>query len=153
MNNKKLKGFTFLEFITVISIVSILFLASVITYKEYIKKIIYTEGKSLIASIVKAQNIYYARHNTFYGFSGNFSQELEIDARVNKYFKFFETVPGGLIPKTSNNYPKNEKQEFVLKYSYVVIYCDYFHTDGRRWTVETKLYLDGHCTKYKTYEE
>lgn len=153
MNSKKLKGFTFVELVTVITIVSILSLTSVIAYKEYLKKAVYTEGKSLVASIIKAQKIYYAQHNTFYGFSGNFSQELDIDARNNKYFKFFETIPGGIIPKSNGSYQKNVKQRFVANYSYVIIYCDYFHPNGQRWTVETKLYLDGHFTEYKSYEE
>ncbi len=153
MISKKLKGFTFVELVTAIIIVSILSITSVIAYKEYVKRAIYTEGKALISSIEKAQNIYYAQHNTFYGFSGNFSQELDIDARNNKYFKFFETIPGGVIPKASSSYKKSAKQRFVPNYSYVVIYCDYFHTNGQRWTVEAKLYLDGHSTEYKTYEE
>lgn len=106
MNSKKLKGFTFVELVTRITIVSILFFSSVIAYKEYVKSCFISNVNLFLPQLC------YVQHNTFYNFSGNFSQKLNIDTRNNKYFKFFETIPE-FISKSISSYPKRVNNDLL----------------------------------------
>lgn len=85
------KGFTLVELVIVIVIVGILSIVAVPIYRGYTRKAMGTEAKSLLGSIQTAQKVYYAEHSTFKTVSGvtDFDEELDVDARSNKYFTGF----------------------------------------------------------------
>jgi prepilin-type N-terminal cleavage/methylation domain-containing protein len=130
MSRKKYKnimGFTLVELIITIVIVVILSMVSVAVYNGYVKKAIFTEGKVLVGSLARAQQLYYSTNGTWFDFYyTSFCKELDIDARSNKYFKKFSIdicPPGGKRAAT--------------------VYAFYFRTDGRVWVVYADLFSDG----------
>lgn len=86
----KIKGFTFPEVIITIAIVGILSMAAVPVYRGYVRKSISTEGKSLLAEINAAEQIYYARNGGFYATESNGAGDdkliLGVNAEKNQYF-------------------------------------------------------------------
>ncbi len=90
----KTKGFTLVELIIVIVIVSILSMVAVPVYKRNVKKAMGTEAKALIGAILTAEKVYYAEYDT-YRYTNRFDDThgiinrdrlLDIDSRANKYF-------------------------------------------------------------------
>ncbi|MBO7610617.1 MAG: prepilin-type N-terminal cleavage/methylation domain-containing protein [Elusimicrobia bacterium] len=86
----KIKGFTFPEVIITIAIVGILSMAAVPVYKGYVRKSISVEGKSLLAEVNAAEQIYFARNGSFYPTTANGAGDdkliLGVNAEKNKYF-------------------------------------------------------------------
>jgi len=88
---KRAKGFTLVELVIVIVIVGILSIVAVPIYRGYTRKAMGTEAKSLLGSIQTAQKVYYAENSTFKTVDlTDFDEELDVDARSNKYFTGFE---------------------------------------------------------------
>jgi prepilin-type N-terminal cleavage/methylation domain-containing protein len=88
---KRAKGFTLVELVIVIVIVGILSIVAVPIYRGYTRKAMGTEAKSLLGSIQTAQKVYYAENSTFKAVElTDFDEELDVDARSNKYFTGFE---------------------------------------------------------------
>ena len=87
----KRKGFTLIELVIVIVIVGILCIVAVPIYRGYTRKAMATEGKTLLGTVMTAQKIYYTEHAHYYNVSTStgFVEELDVDARPNKYFKGF----------------------------------------------------------------
>ena len=99
MNNNK--GYTFVELIAVLVIISILSLIGVSTYNKLIRTSMMAEGKVLVSSVAKAEWIYYAEHSRFYS-TGGFvftNDTLGIDARQGKYFQEYDvrTFPNDIF--------------------------------------------------------
>ncbi len=88
---KRAKGFTLVELVIVIVIVGILSIVAVPIYRGYTRKAMGTEAKSLLGSIQTAQKVYYAENSVFKTVTGptSFDEELDVDARSNKYFTGF----------------------------------------------------------------
>jgi prepilin-type N-terminal cleavage/methylation domain-containing protein len=87
---KRAKGFTLVELVIVIVIVGILSIVAVPIYRGYTRKAMGTEAKSLLGSIQTAQKVYYAENSTFKAVElTDFDEELDVDARSNKYFTGF----------------------------------------------------------------
>ncbi|MBQ3835469.1 MAG: prepilin-type N-terminal cleavage/methylation domain-containing protein [Elusimicrobia bacterium] len=97
----KIKGFTLIEMIIVVTLVVILSSISVPFYKDYTKKAKYNEAYVLLSVIRDAQMRYYSEYKTFisrgnineptadvWGY-GCASRLFGIDARTNKYFTRF----------------------------------------------------------------
>jgi len=76
------KGFTLVELMVVVIIVGILASVAVPIYRANIKKAMASEGAALLGSVLTAQRIYFAEHNT-YTTDGN---SLGVDTIGNKYF-------------------------------------------------------------------
>ena len=91
------KGFTLVELVIVIVIVGILSIVAVPIYRGYTRKAMGTEAKSLLGSIQTAQKVYYAENSTFKAVANvtDFDEELDVDARSNKYFTGFSVTTGG----------------------------------------------------------
>ena len=94
---KKAKGFTLVELVIVIVIVGILSIVAVPIYRGYTRKAMGTEAKSLLGSIQTAQKVYYAENSTFKTVTNvtDFDEELDVDARSNKYFTGFKVSVNG----------------------------------------------------------
>ena len=138
---KNIKGFALTELVTVLIIVSILSMLSVAVHKTYAKKAVFSEGKNLVSAIVQAQKLYYSQNHNFYQFSGNFCEKLDIDARSNKYFKFFGMQPYAM--SKSSSYRKNGSR-LGIHHGSVDIYGIYNNDDdGKMWITELTLYADG----------
>ncbi len=76
------KGFTLVELMVVVIIVGILASVAVPIYRANIKKAMASEGAALLGSVLTAQRIYYAEHNTY----TTTKSELGVDTIGNKYF-------------------------------------------------------------------
>ena len=96
LNNKKIKGFTLIELVIVIVIVVVLSVVAVPIYRGYTRKSMATEGKALLKMIQSSQKVYFSE---FYSYkkiiNTNFDEQLDIDARANKYFTGFKVDIGG----------------------------------------------------------
>ena len=95
--NKKIikssKGFTFLEVMVVVVIIAILAGAWFFTGKGHVKIAMANEGRALIDKIVAQEKIYRVQKSDFFLTDRvEFSKDLKIDARQNKYFKEFKIV-------------------------------------------------------------
>ena len=90
---KKNNGFTLVELVIVIVIVGILSIVAVPIYRGYTRKSIATEGKALLGVIQMSERAYFAETSTYIAVSNtSFSQDLDTDARSNKYFRSFTVV-------------------------------------------------------------
>ena len=97
---KNNKGFTFVELMVVVIIVSILSLVSVAVYRGYINKAKMAEGEALLRAIADAEEIYYAANDVYllrdsYGSAllqknANTDKNFNINAGTNKYFTTFK---------------------------------------------------------------
>jgi prepilin-type N-terminal cleavage/methylation domain-containing protein len=91
---RKQKGFTLIELIIVIVIISILALVSVPIYRGYTRRAMGSEGTALAGSIATAEKAWFAEHGTYRviaagtAFDTGFGT-LDIDARNNAYFGTF----------------------------------------------------------------
>ena len=89
------KGFTLVELVIVIIIVGILSVISVPVYRGYVEKAMLTEGKTLAGAIGRAQLAYHVENETFKSISKTgYDEDIDIDARGNKYFREFECSAG-----------------------------------------------------------
>ena len=84
-------AFTLVELVITIAIVIILSVISVPIYRGYVDKAKWSEGYSLIGTILSAQKSYYSEYGNFlrYTPATSFDQVLGIDVRGNKYFTRF----------------------------------------------------------------
>lgn len=91
LNNKKIKGFTLIELVIVIVIVGILSIVAVPIYRGYTRKAMATEAKALLKTIQSSEKVYFSE---FYSYkkiiNTSFDEQLDIDARANKYFTGFK---------------------------------------------------------------
>jgi prepilin-type N-terminal cleavage/methylation domain-containing protein len=85
------KGFTLTELIIVLIIIAILTAVAIPIYTKYNRRAMTVEAKSLLATINTSQRAYYANYNGFLDIYGtvDYSPELSVDARENKYFTSF----------------------------------------------------------------
>ena len=89
------KGFTFIEVMVVIVIVAILAASWFFTGKGHLRIAMATEAKVLIDRVIAQERNYMTRHSTFFVTDTvEYSRELNVDARQNKYFKRFKTAGG-----------------------------------------------------------
>lgn len=100
---KKLKGFTLVELVLVISIVVVLSVISGPIYRSYAYKARQAEGYALLGTIRSAQESYYGEYGQFLSSysigvaAGTYTcnnELLGIDARPNKYYTCF--ITGGM---------------------------------------------------------
>jgi len=82
MKNRKNKGFTLIELMVVVIIVGILASVAVPIYRANIRKAMASEGAALLGSVLTAEKVYFAEHNTF----TTTKSELGVDTIGNKYF-------------------------------------------------------------------
>lgn len=146
--NKNKKGFTLVELVITIVVVGVLSIISVNAYRGFVKKAILTEGKTLVGAIAQAQRLYYAQHKRFYScWNGewNFCQELDIDARSNKYFRGFTAYPIYAVRSMSRSGQQNapQKRNYVPEQDRCHIQAYYYHDGDLAWIVSIMLYADG----------
>lgn len=88
---KKKKGFTLVELIIVIIIVGVLSIVAVPIYFGYTRKSMATEANALMSAIKDSESTYYSENGHYLEVSKTcMSEELDVDARANKYFTSFE---------------------------------------------------------------
>ena len=87
MNRKnRSKGFTLVELMVVVIIVGILAAVAVPIYRQNVKRAMASEGAALLGSVLTAERVYYAEHNTY----TTDKSALGVDAEIgNKYFRDF----------------------------------------------------------------
>ena len=86
MNRKnKSKGFTLVELMVVVIIVGILAAVAVPIYRQNVKRAMASEGAALLGSVLTAERVYYAEHNTY----TDDEAALGVETTGNKYFKDF----------------------------------------------------------------
>ena len=92
------KGFTLVEMVITIALITILSVISVPLYKDHSKNAKLAEGYALLSAIRDAQVVYYSQYGNFlvYGHSSSKTSQftcneevLGIDARANKYYTTF----------------------------------------------------------------
>jgi prepilin-type N-terminal cleavage/methylation domain-containing protein len=87
-------GFTLIELIIVIVIISILALVSVPIYRGYTRRAMASEGAALCGSVATTEKVWFAEHGVYRvvaagtGFDTGFGT-LDIDARNNAHFRTF----------------------------------------------------------------
>jgi len=88
MNRKnKSKGFTLVELMVVVIIVGILAAVAVPIYRQNVKRAMASEGSALLGSVLTAERVYFAEHNTFA--TETDKAALGVETTGNKYFKDF----------------------------------------------------------------
>ena len=93
---KKAKGFTLVELVIVIVIVGILSIVAVPIYRGYTRKAMASEGKALLGTIQTSQKVYFAEYASYMAVTATgFNEQLDVDARSNKYFTRFTVTVGG----------------------------------------------------------
>ncbi len=104
MRLKKSQGFTLIELVIVIIIIAILAIIAVPTYRNYTRRSMVAEGKSLVGAVATAQKLYYTEHSAYFGdgsvpYTGvdaaGVPDILGIDCRANKYFIHYWTSNNG----------------------------------------------------------
>ncbi|MBQ3835468.1 MAG: prepilin-type N-terminal cleavage/methylation domain-containing protein [Elusimicrobia bacterium] len=87
---KKKVGFTLIELVIVITLVTILSVISVPIYNNYIRDTKRSEAYIFLSRLRDAQQEYYHEYGTFYNstYTSN-DTVLKVDARNNKYFTWF----------------------------------------------------------------
>ncbi len=100
MGSIKTKGFTLIELLIVFIIVGLLASIAIPIYRANIKKVASTEAAGILGTVLTAQKIYFAQHNTYC------SDEdlLEVDLSGSKYFDNIVIVNAdnnGFIAKTT----------------------------------------------------
>jgi prepilin-type N-terminal cleavage/methylation domain-containing protein len=107
---KNKKGFSFLELIVVVIIITILAANGAIVYSKFIKRTMIAEGKMLVSSIEKIERLYKAESGDYKQFADtSYSKIPEIDARANKYFQTFSVyVPGNVTDSVFKVITKSE---------------------------------------------
>ncbi len=91
------KGFTLVELVIVIVIVGILSIVAVPIYRGYTRKSVATEGKALLGVIQMSERAIFAEKATYIAVANtSFSQDLDTDARSNKYFRTFTVITNNL---------------------------------------------------------
>ncbi|OQB72795.1 MAG: Fimbrial protein precursor [candidate division TA06 bacterium ADurb.Bin131] len=89
MNRKnRSKGFTLVELMVVVIIVGILAAVAVPIYRQNVKRAMASEGAALLGSVLTAERVYYAEHNTY----TTDSAALGVETTGNKYFQNGFTV-------------------------------------------------------------
>ncbi len=95
------KGFTLIELVVVLVIISILSLMGVTTYRNSVKKAMASEGLALVAAVAKTEKIYFATHGSYLRVGNtNRNTELCIDCSNNTYFRTFRVI----VPVFFGNY-------------------------------------------------
>lgn len=101
----KIKGFTLMELVIVISLILILSVISVPIYKNYSTKAKFAEGYALLGRIASAQEAYFTKYGNFITsgrgmYANNVvthnDDVLNINAQQNQYFTLFDVGTGGL---------------------------------------------------------
>ena len=113
---KKTKGFTIVELIIVIVIVGILAIVSIPIYRGYTLKSKMTEGKSLAASVITSQRVYYSEFGVWYTINGWVEENpvLDIDARNNAYFKKVKTGHSALYTNVISAEALSESENLII---------------------------------------
>lgn len=113
---KKQSGFTIVELIIVIVIVGILTVVSIPIYRGYTLKSKMTEGRSLAASIITSQRVYYSEFGEWYLISSwtDENSTLSIDSRSNVYFKTVKTGPSGLYSNVISAEARSDSENLII---------------------------------------
>jgi type IV pilus assembly protein PilE len=95
---KKVLGFTLIELIIVIVIISILALVSVPIYRGYTRRAMASEGRALVGSIATSEKVYLAEHGAYLAVPATaVDTTLDIDATGNKYFRTLTVTQSGTV--------------------------------------------------------
>ena len=97
----KMKGFTIIEVVMAMLLVAVLSLISVPIYQKYIRGSTIVEGKALVMTIASSERIYNAENGAYLAVAvTNVEPLLDIDSRMNSYFKDFRVALGGGVDFT-----------------------------------------------------
>jgi prepilin-type N-terminal cleavage/methylation domain-containing protein len=115
----KNKGFTRIELLVVILILGVLSITAIPIYREYVRKAVFSEGQSLLATLYNAQKIYYGEFGSYHEIFSptSYDQTLDIDAIQNRIFKSYNSkVSNNTDPKTFELivYGKSQGKDIVL---------------------------------------
>lgn len=102
---KKQRGFTLVELVVVIIIVGILSVVAVPIYRSYTQRAMMAEGVSFIRAVDNAETANYTKEGVYLAVSSttDYSKDLKLDARRNKYFSNFKI-------SVRNNFGSNNSQ-------------------------------------------
>ncbi len=126
---KNKTGFTLVELVITIAIVIILSVISVPIYRGYVDKAKWSEGYSIIGTILSAEKAYYSEYGNFYGTVSNgswnwrtYDPVLGISIAENKYFNIRYGVYGNkeifaIRLRIPDDLQRNEKTELGAKYT------------------------------------
>lgn len=92
------KGFTLVELVIVIIVVTVLSIVAVPIYRTHLQKATITEGKTLLKTVDMAERLYYNSGNNEYvqvSPATNKNADLDTDCSSNKYFLSFEVHVSG----------------------------------------------------------
>jgi prepilin-type N-terminal cleavage/methylation domain-containing protein len=113
---KSRTGFTLIELIIVIVIVGILTVVSIPIYRGYTQRAKISEGKTLAASIITAQRVYYSERGTWYDVAGWIQENtiLAVDARQNRYFTKVTTGPSDKYGNVICAAARSESEDMII---------------------------------------
>ena len=97
MKKNKKTGFTLVEAIVTIVLLTILTAISVPIYDNYVGKAIYAEAYTFLGAIREAQLLYRSEYGNFWSststsdnISTDYDPVLKVNAKLNKYFTWFQ---------------------------------------------------------------
>ncbi len=101
LKRKNQKGFTLIELVIVMVIIGILAVISVPIYRQYVRRSMASEGRSLVGAVATAEKVWFAERGVYIAVPAGTINDatLGVNAGANTYFRTWGvTVVGGAAP-------------------------------------------------------